>query len=332
LKILFIGHDTGWMGLHLTQFAAGFNRLGHQTMICDYGKLESHWFPLCRSEKAKNERLHRQLKKVIDEFKPDIVFFIIANLKFNFPMIREYYKGKMAVYDMDGPGWKCYKTLTWIKDIDMLFTASKISLRDLQKQQIEAVYLADGVDVNYYGPNNLSPAEIKYYGSPVSFVGRPTPRRVRMLSGIADLGLTVWGRRWSRQKECDNPVLWRCNRVKKDIIGENAVKIYNASGLSVNILREPLNDPPTIMSLQVFIVPASGTCLLTEWVEELEEMFEPGKELLTFRNEDEFKELAKKYSKDIAAARQIGMAGRKRCAADHTHEKRAEYIIKSIYQ
>ncbi len=72
--------------------------------------------------------------------------------------------------------------------------------------------------------------------------------------------------------------------------------------------------------------------MLTEWVEELEEMFEPGKELLTFRNEDEFKELAKKYSKDIAAARQIGMAGRKRCAADHTHEKRAEYIIKSIYQ
>jgi spore maturation protein CgeB len=332
LKFLLIGNDTGWMGLHLAQFSAGFNRIGHEAMVCDYGKLESNWFSLCYSADVKNELRHRQLKKVIAEFKPDIAFFIIANLKFNFSKIREYYKGKIAVYDMDGPGWKCYEKLEWIKEIDILFTASKISLRDLRKQQFDAVYLADGVDVDYYSPINLSQDEIKYYGSAISFVGRPTPRRVHMLREIADLGLSVWGRRWSRQNECNDPVLWRCNRVKKDIIGKNVVKIYNASGLSVNILREPLNDPPTIMSLQVFIVPASGACLLTEWVEELDEMFEPGKELLTFRNEDEFKELAMKYTRDVVTARQIGMAGRKRCMAEHTHEKRAEYIIKSIFQ
>lgn len=48
------------------------------------------------------------------------------------------------------------------------------------------------------------------------------------------------------------------------------------------------------MRLQAFYVPSTGTCLLTEWVEELEEAFEPGKELLSFRTEQEFHELASK--------------------------------------
>lgn len=331
MKVLFIGHDTGWLGLHLAQFATGFKRIGHETMICDYRKMESSLLPWHGSDEAKNERRHRQLKKIIAAFKPDILLFIISGLKFSFPAIREYYKGKIAVYDMDGPCWDCYQSLNWIGEIDRLFTASKVSLRDLQQQQLEAVYLAHGVDVDYYSPGNLSPGEIKYYGSPVSFVGRPTPRRIAMLGAIADSGLTVWGRRWRRPKDCKDPVLWQCNRVNKDIIGKNVVKIYNAAGVFVNILREPLNDPPTIMSLQVFTVPATGTCMLTEWVEELDEMFDPGKELLTFRTCDELKELTGKYARDITAARQIGTAGRKRCVAEHTHEKRATQIIKSLF-
>ena len=331
MKILFIGYLDGWMGIHMRQFAAGFEHIGHQPLLHDYKKLENSWNFLNQSPQARKERFLRRLKNIVTEHKPDMIFFVIAHFRFELQSVREFFKGRIVVYDMDGPGWKPYDSLEWTKNIDMLFTVSKVSLRNLHNNQIKAAYLAHGVDVNYYSPLKLSDRELQYYGSPVSFVGRPSPRRVRMLGEIADLGLSLWGRCWSRSKECNNADLWNCNRVKKDIIGEDVVKIYNASGLSVNILREPLNDPPTIMSLQVFTVPASGTCLLTEWVEELEEMFEPGKELLTFRNADELKELTKKYTRDVAAARQIGMVGRKRCIAEHTHEKRAEYIMKSVY-
>ena len=331
MKILFIGYLEGWMGVHMRQFAAGFDHIGHQSLLYDYKKLENSWNFFDQSPQARATRFIRRLKNIVTEHKPEMIFFVIAHFRFDIQSVREFFKGRLVVYDMDGPGWKPYCSMEWAESIDMLFTVSKVSLRNLPDNKINTAYLAHGVDAEYYSPLKLSDRELKYYGSPISFVGRPCPRRVRMLGEIADMGLTLWGRRWSRSKECNNPDLWKCNRVKKDIIGKSVVDIYNASGLSVNILREPLNDPPTILSLQTFAVPSCGTCLIQEWVEELEEMFEPGKELLTFRNEDEFKELAEKYTRDVAAARQIGMAGRKRCVADHTHEKRAEYIIKSVY-
>ncbi len=98
----------------------------------------------------------------------------------------------------------------------------------------------------------------------------------------------------------------------------------------VNMLREPLDKPPTIMSLQVFAVPSCGTCLLTEWVEELEDAFEPGKELLAFKSPDEFAELAARYSKEPDLFKEIGENGRKRCLAEHSHQMRAIELVKLL--
>jgi spore maturation protein CgeB len=62
-------------------------------------------------------------------------------------------------------------------------------------------------------------------------------------------------------------------------------------------------------------------------VEELEEAFEPGKELLVFKSEDEFKEQVLKYSGNKELLAEIGANGRKRCLNDHTHEKRAAELL-----
>ena len=329
-KILFVGHLNAWMGIHLKQFVSSFSALNHQTSLWDYQKLEDSWNPFHRSAAAKSERLQRRLKDIILEEKPDLVFLIISHLKIDFARLREYFHGQLVVYDMDGPDWKCYEHLAWTKHFDMLFTASKVSWRQLQQNGIKSAYLPHGIDVHYFRPLELSPPDQHYYGSPISFVGRPTPRRVQMLAAVAPCGLTLWGRRWHRRNECDNPELWRCVKEKNDIIGKNVLKIYNASTLFVNTLRDALSNPPTIMSLQVFTVPSCGGCLLTEWVEELEEAFDPGKELLVFHNIQELKELAERYTKDIAAAKKIGLAGRKRCLAEHTHEHRAKYILQCL--
>lgn len=323
MKIMFVAYLDGWMGIHIKQFSAGFIKLGHDVKMLDYKRMERGLNPFARSKKAKHTFRHQSLKKEVKAFQPDTIIFVIAHLKFDFAYIKSFYKGSIAVYDMDGPGWKCYNSLDWIRNIDLLITASRVSQRFLREKGIYAEYLPHGVDVNYYRPLELSSKEEKFYGAPLSFVGRPTARRVHMLSSIADQSLVLWGRRWKRADECPIEALRRLLRSSKDIIGGNVVKIYSSSDIMLNILREPLNNPPTIMSLQVFLIPATGTCLLTEWVEELEEAFEPGKELLSFKTEDEFKELVLKYSTDKKELIKIGKNGRKRCLADHTHEKRA---------
>jgi spore maturation protein CgeB len=324
---MFVAYLDGWMGIHMQQFAQGFTKLGHEVRLLNYKQMERGFLFFNKSQKAKHERRHNSLRKEVKAFKPDMIVFVIAHLKFDFAFIKSFFKGKIVVYDMDGPGWNCYKSLDWINDIDQLLTVSKVTQRGLKEQGVDSKYLAHGVDTDYYRPLELSDAEREFYGSTLSFVGRPTPRRVRMFSQVADRGLVLWGRRWSRVKECPDLSLRKLPRSKKDIIGGNVVKIYSSSDMMLNILREPLNDPPTIMSLQVFLVPACGTCLLTEWVEELEGEFDLEKELLAFRSEEEFKELAIKYSVDKKQLKLIGENGRKRCLADHTHEKRAEQFL-----
>lgn len=327
MKILIVGSEASWMGIHLRQFAAGFKQIGHSIRLADYRRMEQSWAPFGLPQSMLELRRQRNLEKVLGEFQPDLAIFIIARPRFNFAAVREIYSGLIVVYDFDGPGWKCYESLSWLEHIDLLCSVSRISQRKLREQGIRCAYLPHGVDVDYYRPIPLEPREYELYGSPVCFVGRPTPRRIRLLEGICELDLHLWGRRWSKKRECASPRLRTLVRSSRDVIGEEVVKIYAATDLFVNILREPLNDPPTILSLQAFCVPSTGTCLLTEWVEELEEAFEPGKELLSFRTEQEFHELAKKLYRDRAAAKAIGQAGRRRCQAHHTHAMRATQLL-----
>jgi len=327
MKVMFVAYLDGWMGIHIKQFASGFTKLGHDVKMLNYKQMERNWNPFARSKQAKHDLRHRSLEKEVKDFQPDLIIFVIAHLKFDFAYLKSFFKGSVAVYDMDGPGWKCYNSLDWINNIDLMITASRVSQRFLKDNDIHSEYLPDGVDIDYAKPLTLSRKEEDFYGSPLSFVGRPTARRVRMFSSIADQGLVLWGRRWGREKECPIEALRKLPRSNKDIIGDDVVKIYSSSDIMLNILREPLDDPPTIMSLQVFLVPASGTCLLTEWVEELEEAFEPGKELLSFKTEDEFKELVLRYATDKKELVKIGENGRKRCVADHSHEKRAAELL-----
>ncbi len=106
--------------------------------------------------------------------------------------------------------------------------------------------------------------------------------------------------------------------------------MYNASTVVLNILREPFAQKRTIMNLQVFSVPACGTCLLTEWVQELEQAFEPDTEILVFKDRSEFIEKANKYAFETKSAQKIGDAGRRRCLAHHTHKHRALELLKQL--
>lgn len=327
MKILFVAALDGWMGIHIRHFAAGFAYLGHDVKLLDYKRMERGLNPFARIDRVKHARRHQALEKEIKTRPPDLIIFVIAHLKFDFARIRSFFSGTVVVYDLDGPGWKGYEALDWIRDINLLVTVSQVSRRFLNEKGIRTEYLPHGVDAAYYRPLPLSGREKAFYGSPLAFVGRPTARRIRLFGQIADQGLVLWGRRWSRRNECPNAVLRALTRSSRDIIGNDVVKIYSGSDLMLNVLREPLHEPPTIMSLQAFLVPAVGTCLLTEWVEELEAAFEPGCELLAFKSEAEFRELAVRYSTDKKRLREIGANGRARCLADHTHEKRAAQLV-----
>jgi spore maturation protein CgeB len=150
-------------------------------------------------------------------------------------------------------------------------------------------------------------------------------RRERLLERLVDLGLVVWGNAWSSRGT--GLKLRGCVREAKDVVGPDLLSLYRSSVIMLNILRDPFISPPSILSLQAFSIPSTGACMLTDWVEELEEAYDPEREVIAFRSADELVEKAQRYSRDREAARRVGEAGRRRCEAHHSLASRARTVL-----
>lgn len=323
----------GWMGIYWEQLARAFEEKGAVCRTLDYRRADGRAF-FRRifpgdSETILRRRRTRALISATKEHRPDIL--LLHSMRFDLYTLREAFEGSIVYWDIDGPAGPLGRgALPSMEGMDLLLTVSRVVLRKLEKEaDLPARYLPHGADLDFYKPGPLSPALEKRFASPLAFVGRPTERRARFLEPLAGEGLVVWGSRWGK-RPWSGRAFHACRREGGNIEGEEVVALYRAAGVVLNVSREPFADPPTTMNLQVFHVPAAGGCLLTERVEELEEAFEPDREVLTFQGPEAFVEKAQRYGRDRDACRRIGEAGRRRCEAEHSLHARAGRIIEYL--
>jgi len=81
---------------------------------------------------------------------------------------------------------------------------------------------------------------------------------------------------------------------------------------------------------RVFDVPAAGAFVLTDWRLQIENLFEPGKEVICFHDSDEVAPLARQYLNDPQARQAIATAARRRILSAHTYEHRVESIMRTM--
>lgn len=79
---------------------------------------------------------------------------------------------------------------------------------------------------------------------------------------------------------------------------------------------------------RVFDVPATGSFVITDWREQMENLFEPGKEVICYNNPEEAAELISRYLASPAERAAVSRAARKRIMAEHLYEHRIESIIR----
>lgn len=323
----------GWMGIYWEQFARAFGGQGAACRTFDYRGADPRAF-FRRILPGDSETLLRRrrtgaLISALKGHRPDIL--LLHSMRFDLCALREAFEGSIVYWDIDGPAGPLGQgTLPSLEGMDLLLTVSRVVLRKLEKEaDLPVRYLPHGADLDFYKPGPLSPALEKRFASPLAFVGRPTERRARFLEPLTGEGLVVWGSRWGK-RPWSGRAFRACRREGGNIEGEEVVALYRAAGTVLNVSREPFADPPTTLNLQVFHVPAAGGCLLTEMVEELEEAFEPDREVLTFLTPEEFVEKARRYGRDRDACRCVGEAGRRRCEAEHGLQARAGRIIECL--
>ncbi len=80
-------------------------------------------------------------------------------------------------------------------------------------------------------------------------------------------------------------------------------------------------------NMRLFEATGMGTLLITDWKVNLHEMFEPGKEVVAYRNPEECAELIKYYLEHDEEWKAIARAGQKRTLKEHTYYQRMQELV-----
>lgn len=194
--------------------------------------------------------------------------------------------------------------------VEKVYSYSPRDVRTLQGAGITAEHLADGYD-----------SLTAFHARPtdaVTFVGARYPSREQSLRALAARGIavTAYGREWSR-----NP--WdivRTGRVRaagipsrRDLSRADYYGVMAGSLATLNVH----GDGHDGLSMRTFEAPGVGGLQLIDRPE-VEAFYEPGREVLVFRNDAELVEHVDRARRDRAWSDGVRDAGRARTLAEHT--------------
>ena len=163
---------------------------------------------------------------------------------------------------------------------------------------------------------------------PLSFVGSLSPAhkgRARLLEYLcAQLPLKVWGQRIENLAK-DSPL--RQHHMGK-AWGIEMYQILRNSKITLNhhisVAESYANN------MRLFEATGVGTLLITDWKENLREMFAPGKEVLAYRSPKECLEFIQYYLERDGEREAIARAGQERTLQEHTYFQRMQELVEII--
>ncbi len=171
----------------------------------------------------------------------------------------------------------------------------------------QALFLPHAVDP--HGPR--APTSARRAG--MVFVANPTPLRRTIVSGL-DLPITLHGPAWRRDGPAAHDI--HAGRTAKSALPA----IYGAHLAALNIRNEI--NVLSGLNQRSFEPCLAGAVIVTDDQPDLARAFEPGAEVLVWRDVDELNALHARILRDPAAALAIAEAGRRRVLSDHTFGRR----------
>lgn len=156
-----------------------------------------------------------------------------------------------------------------------------------------------------------------------SFVASLTANRLDLLKGV-DLHVDLWGPGWKKVKK---------EIGKSTVHGDarsiqQAARIYNRSRAVLNV-KNAINVVAGL-NQRSFDPCACGCLLFHDHVRDLERHFDPGTDLIVYRDREELEYFYRKYSKDRREAGRISEAGWKKVVNHHTFRHRVEHILRDF--
>jgi glycosyltransferase involved in cell wall biosynthesis len=112
------------------------------------------------------------------------------------------------------------------------------------------------------------------------------------------------------------------------VFGKEMYSLLGKSKICFNMHGEVAGN--SAGNIRMFEATGMGACLVTDDKENISELFEPEKEIVTYRSAEECIDKIKWLLAHPAALEKIAQAGRQRTLTDHTIDKRAKQFVEII--
>ena len=200
----------------------------------------------------------------------------------------------------------------WAGRFDVNLTNSRAMADVYRADGFPCLYLPTGFHFDPAKSGDLSPQAFSY---PLSFVGSRKPERAQFIDELKVRGIKValFGTGWPGARFTDDG--WRVFRESQLNLGIG----FNLPGTQFTNLKN-----------RDFECPGSGGCYVTTYDWELAELYVIGREILCYRNLDEFVEIYTYYMRRPEACREIAREGLVRATREHTWEQRFRRVFTEL--
>lgn len=275
------------------------------------------------------ERRKNKLSKLIKKTKIDLT---ISTHDFLYPdevdFIKTKTKAPVVMWFPDGIGY-ALKSFFIVSTYENLFFQDPYAVNVLRNQynMKNVYYLPECCNPNYHKNIILTQQDFDKYNCDISTYGSPHNYRSFLFNQLRTLNLSIkiWGHL---------PPIWQTNEEIKSLytgkylVNEEKAKSVLAAKINLNTLV-----PVGIYGLnaRAFEIAGIGGFQMIHWRAGLAELFEDGKEIVSFNTFDELIEKIKHYINKPEERNAIAKAGQIKAYNNHTYELRLKLLINTIF-
>lgn len=344
LKIMVAGPIYGGSLPVAGYCVSALKKLGHQVDYVDNSKYNDLFQSISgiTSEKAHQNQLRSMLISFLSEtaiarcaeFKPDLVFALAQ------APLTEAGLQKLRENRIPTAFWfvEDFRLMNYWERIAPLYDYFFTIQRNEFFEKLAAMgvrnysYLPVAASPDVHRKLDMSKKEMDTYGSDISFVGSGYHNRKFFFSGLLDFDLKIWGSEWC----VGMPLLSHIQRGGEWIDTEESVRIFNASGINMNLhssaYHEGVNPYGDFVNPRTFEIASCGSFQLVDYRSEMSELFNAGHEIICFKDLNDAREKIRYYLNNPEARAEISARGRERVLREHTYEQRMEKMFEFIFE
>lgn len=244
--------------------------------------------------------------------------------------LKKYTKVIQWYPDVAIPDW----LLPRVRADDIFFTMSE-GLVDIYREYNPNVFwLTQAFAPSFFELDTITDSDMKKYATDVTFVGtlgsKPYYlRRRKFLKRVVDEGFKLkwWGPRMPRKIATLPLIFGGLGRSYggEFVWGQSYAKVARLSKIFLAFDAAPYIRKS--MSERIYMAVGCGAFYMCHHVDGIEEVLEPGKEIVTFRSEDEMVDMIRYYLREDELRTRIAKAGQQRVLKEHTYQVRIRQLI-----